>query len=274
MASDSTNFGAASCCWTSAAPAAGFERIERNEAADVVVVGGGICGLTAALKLAEEGRSVVVLEARQVGRQVTGRSTGKVTLQHRLIYAELVETYGRALAKAYADANQEGLQFIVERSRRFDVDCDLRRAPAYVYGCAAKSSKEFEREASAAKHLGLAQEVLESAPVPFATSGALRFPDQAQFNPALYLVGLARAVVLAGGRIYERSRASGFESDGRWIVDVSGTRVTARNLVMATHVPVKSPKGYATRVRPRCHVAMAFRAKSESDVPGMFIGVE
>jgi NADPH-dependent 2,4-dienoyl-CoA reductase/sulfur reductase-like enzyme len=78
-------------CWLSRAPKAEFPRFSGSIKCDVVVVGAGIVGLSTALSLLEGGRSVVVLEARQVGTQVTGRSTAKITSQHGLIYRDLIE---------------------------------------------------------------------------------------------------------------------------------------------------------------------------------------
>jgi glycine/D-amino acid oxidase-like deaminating enzyme len=58
--------------------------------------------------------------------------------------------------------------------------------------------------------------VLANAPLPFETAGALRFREQAQFNPVRYLVGLAAAVEAAGGRIFETTRVTKVNPGGRW----------------------------------------------------------
>jgi glycine/D-amino acid oxidase-like deaminating enzyme len=76
---------------------------------DVAVVGAGIVGLSAALLLQRGGRRVAVLEALQVGRQVTGRSTAKVTSPHGLIYQTLEQSFGEEGARAYGAANEAGL---------------------------------------------------------------------------------------------------------------------------------------------------------------------
>jgi glycine/D-amino acid oxidase-like deaminating enzyme len=67
-----------------AAPKIAYPSLADSRTAEVVVVGGGIVGLTAAYLLARAGLPVVLLEARRIGRQVTGGSTAKITTQHHL----------------------------------------------------------------------------------------------------------------------------------------------------------------------------------------------
>ena len=74
--------GKADCLWTATAPVTHYERLRGQHRFDVVIVGAGIVGLTAALKLVGRGRSVALVEARRIGQQVTGRSTAKITTQH------------------------------------------------------------------------------------------------------------------------------------------------------------------------------------------------
>src|SRR5262249_22722707 len=147
----------------------------------------------AAYHLAKAGKAVVVLEGLRVGGQVTGRSTAKITTQHGLIYEHLTKTFDLATARHYATANRLGVETIGSWIEQLEIRCYYEPKDAYVYCCDPKHTKDLEAEAAAALRAGLDAEVVAPAPLPFATASALRFKDQAQFNPAQYLVGLAQA---------------------------------------------------------------------------------
>ena len=176
--------GKPECCWTDTAPTTAYPYLQSSRRVDVAVVGAGIVGLTAAYLLRQAGLSVAVLEARQVGRQVTGRSTAKITCQHSLIYSHLIETFGLDRAQQYADANRTGSQQIDRWIQDLGIDCDFEAKDAYAYTDNASRLAEIESEAAAARSVGFDADVLTKAPLPFATAGALRFSNQAQFNPA------------------------------------------------------------------------------------------
>jgi glycine/D-amino acid oxidase-like deaminating enzyme/nitrite reductase/ring-hydroxylating ferredoxin subunit len=216
-----------------------------------------------------------VVEARRIGRQVTGRSTAKITCQHGLIYRHLIDTFDLDLAKRYAEANRRGVEQILTWVKELDIACDLEPKDAYTYTTDPARRHEIEAEAEAARRLGFDAEALAEAPLPFATAGALRFPDQAQFNPARYLIGLAEALKAAGGRIFENSRVTKVDKTGkRWRVTAGRGVLTAPYVFIATNLPMAGPGSYDQRTLPRCHIAMGFRLPSRAAIDGMFIGID
>jgi glycine/D-amino acid oxidase-like deaminating enzyme/nitrite reductase/ring-hydroxylating ferredoxin subunit len=237
-------------------------------------VGAGIVGLTAAYLLAKAAQSVAVLEALRIGRQVTGRSTAKITTQHSLIYRHLIDTFDLETAKRYADANRLGMQQIRHWVEQHEIACEFETKDAYVYSSDRSRARDIEAEADAARRVGIGAEVLDWAPLPFKTSTALRFKHQAQFNPAQYLIGLAHAAKSAGARIFERTRVTGVEENQGWELKVGSHALRVENAVLATNLPIAGPVPYDERTRPRSHVAMAFRVASDAAIDGMFIGID
>ena len=91
-----------------------FPRLDEDIQVDVVIVGGGITGLTSAYLLVNEGLKVALLEADKLLNGTTGHTTAKITAQHDLIYDEFLQNFGRTTARLYYEANTEALNFIKE----------------------------------------------------------------------------------------------------------------------------------------------------------------
>src|SRR5687767_8604573 len=141
-------------CWVATAPPTSYRSLSRNGEADVAVVGAGIVGLSAACVLARAGHSVAVLEARRIGRQVTGRSTAKITCQHALIYRHLIDSFDLDVAKRYAAANRAGVEQIGAWIDELAIACDYERKDAYTYTTDPARRGEIEAEADAARQCG------------------------------------------------------------------------------------------------------------------------
>jgi glycine/D-amino acid oxidase-like deaminating enzyme/nitrite reductase/ring-hydroxylating ferredoxin subunit len=240
----------------------------------VVIVGAGIVGVTAAYVLSESGLSVALVEARRIGRQVTGRSTAKITTQHSLIYRHLIESFGLKTAAQYAEANRLGMIQIRQWVEGLGIACDFETKDAYVYCTNRSRLKELEAEVDASQAVGLDSELLEAAPLPFSTAGALRSRDQAQFNPAQYLIGLAKAAEGGGTKVFEETRVTAVDESDGWKLVTDGAPVHAKKVVVATNLPIAGPIPYDERTRPRSHIAMAFRVDLPAAIEGMFIGID
>jgi glycine/D-amino acid oxidase-like deaminating enzyme/nitrite reductase/ring-hydroxylating ferredoxin subunit len=253
-----------------------FEPAAGEITADVVVVGGGLVGLTTALFLADEGADVVVIEAREVGGRTSGHTTGKVTSQHSAIYAELLDRHGRDSARTYATANQAAVDRVADLVATLGIDCELTRTPAYLY-CTDPAHCDFLKlEASTATALGLPASLVDPAEVGLpGIAAALRFSDQVQLHPAKYVAGLATALTERGGRIFDHTRALDVDDDGDRVTVTTdvGAKVTAAHAVMATLSPIGTTGGFFAKMRPRRSSGLAVRLPVPAPA-GMSISID
>lgn len=213
---------------------------------DVLVIGGGIVGITTALLLQRAGRRACVVEARDLSHSVTAHSTVKVTVGHGTLYSEIEEKQGFEAAKIYAEANVAGFEQILELVNALDIECMLEHGdPHVVYAEKPAERQKVEREADVVGRLGLPASMSQDAPVPFDVAAALHFHGQAQFHPVRYLSGLAEALVRDGGAVVRGVRALGVEEDDDTchIQTTAGT-VSAPHVVVATQFPILDRGGH------------------------------
>lgn len=243
--------------------------------ADVVIVGGGIAGITCAYLLRKEGLSVVVLEADRIARGTTGHTTAKVTSQHNLIYHKLIKQMGVEMAQQYATANETAISEIKTLTDHLKIDCDFIPQPAFVFTESDEYVQQLYDETSAAASLGIPAHYSDSIPFPLMIKGAVRFDGQAQFHPLKYTYALAEAFTGSGGRIFEKTRAVevGYE-EGYCITTEQGKKATCDSLVIASHYPFYNKHGmYFTRIYQERSYVTAIKAV-EPYPGGVYINVE
>lgn len=242
---------------------------------DVVVVGGGIAGLSTAWELAGAGRTVAVLEADRIAAGVSGYTTAKVSALHTLVYDRLRRTRNEDAARLYALSQQGAVERVAEIVAALGIACDLERAPAYTYATEPAAVPALRAEADAAASAGLRATFVDRTELPYEVSGAVRVEAQAQFHPRKYLLALAADLRTKGGVIYERSRATGLSEGSPCRVTVqSGHTVTARDVVVATHFPVFDRALTFARLSPRRELVVAAPVAAGIAPLGMYITQE
>jgi glycine/D-amino acid oxidase-like deaminating enzyme/nitrite reductase/ring-hydroxylating ferredoxin subunit len=257
--------------WNATAPASDFPVLADEMEADVAIVGGGIVGVTAARILKDRGLKVVLVEARRVGEEVTGKSTAKITSQHNIAYTDIARKFGEDGAKLYGEANEAGLATIRALAERHRIDCNLETRPAFTYTNDKDQVEAIEQEVELARRLGLPASLTGDTGLPFAVTAAMRWDDQAQFHPVRYVKGLAQTIPGDGSAIFEQSRVIDWEPRR---IATEGGSVKAGHVVMATHLPLGQIGLFYTQNYPHMHPVIMGRAEAGRVPPGMYISVE
>ena len=242
---------------------------------DVIVVGGGITGLTTALTLKRRGAKVALLEAQRIASGTTGYTTGKVTSQHSVMYADLVDGQGEEKARLYAEANEAAIAQVEAFASELGIDCDFTRADAYVYARDASGRDTLEKETEVAQRLGLPASLTQESELPFDITAAMRFSNQAHIHPRKYCLGLASAIAGDGCDVFEQSRVVDVDEKPLHVdVRVAGdTVLRAPHMVMATLLPFDLISGFYARSQPMRAYGIAVRC-AEPVPQGMYISLE
>ncbi len=183
---------------------------------DVLVIGAGIAGLTCAVELARAGRQVTVIDDGPIGGGETGRTSAHLTSAVDDRYYEIASRFGADGAKIVAESHAAAIDYIERMVKERAIECDFQRVDGYLFeppGDRPRTHEELEKELVAATDAGLSCELVESAPLPFATGPALKFVAQAEFHPLKYLRGLADYACELGVVIHTGVHAEAIEPD-------------------------------------------------------------
>lgn len=226
--------------WHEAAPPEPPSGAAPPAEAEVLIVGAGYTGLSAALALAEAGRAAVVLEAGPPGAGASTRNGGMIGWGHRASIASLARRYGEAQATAMLREARLSLAFTLELIARLPGEVMYRRTGRFL---GAGSPRHFARLArwaeTEAPRLGMQAEVVPRAGqgAHIATElyhGGIWFSQHGGLHPALFHRALLAAVRQAGARVIDHCPVTAVTGGpGAWRVRHGGGETRARELVFA-----------------------------------------
>lgn len=233
--------GVMTSIWMATAEISPRPALSKDITAEVCVVGAGIAGLTTAYLLADEGRSVIVLDDGSIASGETSRTTAHLVNALDDRYFEIERMHGEKGARLAAESHTAAIDRIEAIIAKEKIACDFERLDGYLFVPPGDSTDVLDKELEAAHKAGLKNvERIERAPLEgFDTGPCLRFPRQAQFHPLKYLDALARVIETKGGRIFNKTRAEEFKDGSPAQVKTDRSLVvSAKAIVVATNTPV------------------------------------
>jgi glycine/D-amino acid oxidase-like deaminating enzyme len=215
-----------------------FSPLPESTAADVVVIGGGLTGVTTAYLLSKAGHDVVLLEKNRLGHGATGVTTAFLTQSLDTDIQSLVSMFGAEKTKAMIAAHASAIDLVEQIVREEKIACEFMRCSNYFYASAASDRADLEKEQQAAEKIGVPL-LLKEEGLSFAHHGYLELAQQAKFHPLQYLAGLAEVLKKRGVRIFEGTEAAKVEAEAEAaVVTIDDSRtIRAQSVVVATYAP-------------------------------------
>jgi glycine/D-amino acid oxidase-like deaminating enzyme/nitrite reductase/ring-hydroxylating ferredoxin subunit len=238
---------------------------------DVVVIGGGLTGVTTALLLARAGCTVALLEARELGSGTTGSSTAKVSLLQGTTISAVRNATSADTARAYVDANTEAQAWIRRYADEHEVA--LQHRSAYTYATSNHGAQSVQAEIEAARMAGLTVDWVQDTGLPFPIAGAAVLGDQLQLDPRQLLAALALDAEQHGAVLVQGVVAHAVSGSGPVTVSTDAGEVQSNRVVVATNLPFLDRGAHFARAEPQRSYALAYRTPQQA-VDGMYLSAD
>ncbi len=232
--------GAHSSVWIDSTEPLAFRKLDENIETDVVIVGGGMAGVSIAYNLVRSGKKVVIVEDGFIGSGETGRTTAHLVTALDDRYYNLEKMFGDEKTKLIAESHKSAIDFIERAVKRENIKCDFERVNGYLFLHPTDDVESLGKEYKAATKAGIAVEELERVPGMANYYGpCLRFLNQAQFHPLKYIKALCEVIQQNNQcLIYTNTHAKKIDHTG--VVTDDDFKINAKYVVVATNTPVNN----------------------------------
>lgn len=235
--------------WMATAQLPSYPSLREDSSADVCVIGAGMAGLSVAYSLSRSGKSVIVLESGPLGSGMTRFTTAHLSNAIDDRFIKMERWHGTEGAKLAGQSHAAAIDSIERISSHEDIACDFQRVDGYLFLSPTEDERYLDLEFEAAHRAGVIVEKRARAPG-FPSGPCLCFSNQGQFHPLKYLAGLSTAIERHGGRIFAHTHVRDIRGGAPAEVLVSGAKVTAAAVVIATNVPINNRVAIHTKQAP------------------------
>lgn len=219
-----------------------YPALDGSRQADVVIVGGGFAGLSAAFELARQGSDVVLIEQHRFGDGASGRNGGQLGTGQRVALDEMERQVGWTLAKALFDVAEEAKHHLLAFMQENGIEADYRVGQLSVahkqrYVDDYRSYADYMAEKAGYPHVSF----MDASETERRLGSRAYFGGSADMgtghlNPMKLLVGTARAAHAAGAKLFENTKATAVRSErGRVAVETASGTITAKHALIVTN---------------------------------------
>ncbi len=208
-------------------------KLNKNIKVDVLIIGGGITGLSTAYHLIDHNLQVCVVEKNLIAHAVSSKTTGKLTYLQDNIYSKL-----KNKAKIYYESQKDAIKIVEDIVNKHNIDCNFKKVASYIYTNKINQIKTIKKEEKMLKKLNIEYKKHNKLPINIYCKYAISVDNTAVFHPIKYLNSLKDIIIKNGINIYENSCVTSIEKDNiNYICKVNNKTITAKKIVIASHYP-------------------------------------
>lgn len=209
--------------------------------ADILIIGAGYTGLSAAIAAHDGGASVIVVDAGEPGEGASSRNGGMFGAHPRLSYEDLSQKFGADVAMRVSREAPSALSFARDLIAREEIDCDLQQTGRLQLAwtradfeghkrLAAFLNENTDIQAQIVEHADLGDEIGTDR-----YFGGLVLPDHCAVHPAKYYDGLRAAVARRGVPVYACRPVTRLRRGAPFVAETPAGDITADKVILATN---------------------------------------
>ena len=211
------------------------ESIKKNMDVDVLIVGGGITGISSLYHLNNSNLKTILIEQNTCGQGVTSKSTAKITYLQEKIYQNIKTCINEDVASLYLKSQRDAVNLLVDIIKNENISCDLEPSPSYLFVNDKKNLKKLNDELTFLRNNGVVVDKVTDVPFNEEVIAALKVNDTYTFHPLKFINFLKDKF---RNNIYEHSKLESIEKhDNYYYAIVNGFKIKAKYVIIATHYP-------------------------------------
>ncbi len=219
-----------------------IDSLQGHHEADVLVVGGGYTGLSAALHLVEQGVSVILIEANSIGYGASGRNAGLVNAGIWKPPQHVVDELGEEAGGKFNQALFDSPRTVFELVERYQIDCQARRCGTINIAHKASVLDYLQSRCEQMHQLGASTSLIDGEQAqklsgsPVYKYGGILDPEAGTIQPLSYVRGLAQAAQKLGVKLYQESALLDLQrEETRWLATTDNGQVIADKVILASN---------------------------------------
>lgn len=214
------------------------QEIPKHLEVDVLIIGGGIAGISTLFELRNEKKNILLIDSGQIGMGVTSHTTGKLTYLQELTYHKLEKIFSFDTSYLYLESQMEAIKRVKSNVRKYNIDCNFEENTGITFTNQESEIVKFEKEQQFFDKVHLDYEVIHALSKDIPCCYGIKVSNTAVFNPVKYLYHLKDECLKKGKQIIEYLQATKLTKIGdQYEVTTDKNTILAKTVIVCTHYP-------------------------------------
>lgn len=215
-----------------------YPKVNKDIKTDILIVGGGITGVSLFYHLKDDKRKVTLVERNTLGSGATSRSSAKITFLQENIYSKLTDNFDEVVAKLYYESQKEAISNLADVIKSANIDCDLELVDSYLYTLNKDEIPDIDREEELLNSFGEITKKVDSLPNGIFVEDGFSVKNTYVFHPLKFVAGLAKCGLVSQHEIYENTNIKNvIKHDDLYYCYTDKAVIKCKYLIVATHYP-------------------------------------